>query len=375
MTIVTKRHIDQYCRSLGIDREELTTCKITNGIGTHFFDQLYFRIFSTNLDNVTEIDRCTFFYCTSLKSITIPDSVTKIGDGAFEGCHALRSISIPDGIRCIGEYFFKECSSLTSITIPDSVTEICNRAFWNCSSLKSISIPGGVIKLGSFAFSDCTSLTSINISDGVTEIGMYTFNACTSLTSIIIPDSITTIDQWAFTECTALTQIICNNPNLFTDDNIENKDQIQFISTTDYFNDNYLDFLNAVSHSGFNSDHISSKELNLIIKLHQKNYHPKWNTIVSSFENRSLDQIYAILEFFNKTNCMTDLRDQFSFVDKKNQRISFPDKMFSMFFTAKDHVKLSLTAKHVIFKPKKRRQQSASTSEQEHGLTSFCAIQ
>ena len=68
---------------------------------------------------------------------------------------------------------------------------------------------------------------------------------------------------------------------------------------------------------------------------------------------------------------MPDIKDQFSFLNKKNQRISFPDKMLSMFFTATDHMKLSMTAKDVIFKPKKRRQQS----EQEHGSASFCSIQ
>ena len=67
---------------------------------------------------------------------------------------------------------------------------------------------------------------------------------------------------------------------------------------------------------------------------------------------------------------MPDIKDQFSFLNKKNQWISFPDKMLSMFFTATDHMKLSMTAKHVIFKPKKRRQQS----EQEHGSASFCSI-
>lgn len=297
------------------------------------------------------------FYCSFIKGIT-KDQLTEI--------------TIPCWVNKIDHDTFSGYTSLRSVTIPDSVTEICNRAFLHCSSLKSVSIPGGVMKLEPFAFSECTSLTSITISDGVTKIDMYAFNACTSLKSIIIPDSITTIDQCAFKNCTALTQIICNNPNLFTDDNIENKDQIQFISTTDYFNDNYLDFLDAVRHSGFNSDHISSKELNLIIKLYQEDYHPKCNTIVSSFKNRSLDQIYAILEFFNKTNSMTDIQDQFSFINKNNQQISFPDKMFSMFFTAKDHVKLSMTAKHVIFKTKQSRQQSTSESEQD---VSFCSIQ
>ena len=74
-------------------------------------------------------------------------------------------------------------------------------------------------------------LTAFVFPDGVTEIGEHAFKGCTSLTSITIPDGVTRIVGEAFQECPLLTQVICNNPDLFTNDNIDNKDQIQFIST------------------------------------------------------------------------------------------------------------------------------------------------
>ena len=139
------------------------------------------------------------------------------------------------------------------------------------------------------------NLTEFVIPDGVTEIDSRAFYRCTALQSITIPDSVTHIGEHAFSECSSLTQVICNNPYLFTGLNIQNRDQIQFISTTDYFNDNYQDLLNTIENSGFNSNHVSSKELNLIQKLHQEDYIPDWKTAASTFKKRSIDQIRAIL--------------------------------------------------------------------------------
>ena len=76
----------------------------------------------------------------------------------------------------------------------------------------------------------------------------------------------------AFHRCNSLTQVICNNPDLFTDQNTQNSDQIQFISTTEYFKENYQELLIAIEDSEFKSNHVSSKELNLIMKLHQEDF-------------------------------------------------------------------------------------------------------
>ena len=196
---------------------------------------------------VTSIGGATFFSCSILTSITIPDGVTSIGDGAFIRCDSLTSIAvalgnsaytslggilfskdgkellnypaaksgrdytIPEGVASIGDGAFFACRSLTSITIGEGVTSIGSGAFQDCSSLTSIIIPQGVTSIGNSAFYRCSSLTSITIPDTVTSIGTGAFFMCISLTSVIIPDGVTSIGTGAFTACSSLASIIISN--------------------------------------------------------------------------------------------------------------------------------------------------------------------
>ena len=108
---------------------------------------------------------------------------------------------------------FYNCTGLTSITIPDSVTSIDNSAFYNCTGLTSITIPNSVTSIGNNVFEACTGLTSITISNSVTSIGSAAFSGCTGLTSITIPDSVTSIGNNSFAGCTGLTQVYISNTN------------------------------------------------------------------------------------------------------------------------------------------------------------------
>ena len=78
------------------------------------------------------------------KNSVIPDdgSVTSIGDRAFSWCSSLKSIVIPDSVTSIGDSAFSWCGSLTNIVIPDSVTSIGGWAFSDCKSLKTIKYIG-----------------------------------------------------------------------------------------------------------------------------------------------------------------------------------------------------------------------------------------
>ena len=99
----------------------------------------------------------------------ITNSVTSIGDWAFFYCSSLKSIVIPDSVASIGDYAFSFCKSLASIVIPDSVKSIGDDAFYGCTSLKRIAIPDSVKSIGYMAFSWCSSLKSIVFKDKTLE--------------------------------------------------------------------------------------------------------------------------------------------------------------------------------------------------------------
>ena len=140
---------------------------------------------------VTTISDFALSGCNGITSITIPDSVTKIGTYSFSGCliknatcpafaflyianQDLQTVVITSG-ESIGNYTFYGCSRLVSITIPNSVTSIGDRAFSFCRSLTSINFQGTVeqwkrVLKGEEMFYEVGSAVVVHCLDGdVTE--------------------------------------------------------------------------------------------------------------------------------------------------------------------------------------------------------------
>ena len=160
---------------------------------------------------VVGIEKSTFYGCSGLTGITIPNSVTSIGGSAFYGCSGLTGITIPNSVTSIGGSAFYGCSGLTGITIPNSVTSIGGSAFYGCSGLTGITIPNSVTSIGGSAFYGCSGLTGITIPNSVTSIGDWAFYGCSGLTSIAIPNSVTSIGDRAFSGCSGLTSVTIGN--------------------------------------------------------------------------------------------------------------------------------------------------------------------
>ena len=150
-----------------------------------------------------------FEYCSSLKSIEIPNSVTSIGDGAFTGCSSLTSIVIPNSVTSIGSLTFEYCPSLTSIVVASDnpvydSRDNCNAIIEKSSNTLIVGcqntvIPNSVTSIGFVAFCGCCfDLTNIEIPNSVTTIGQGAFGDCSGLTSIEIPNSVTSIESNAF---------------------------------------------------------------------------------------------------------------------------------------------------------------------------------
>ncbi len=103
---------------------------------------------------VTRIGEYTFYQCSSLSSITIPNSVTSIGNDAFSGCADLTSVTIGNSVTSIGSSAFSGCSGLTSVTIGNSVTSIGDGAFSGCSVLTSVTLNSNAIASKSYSSND-----------------------------------------------------------------------------------------------------------------------------------------------------------------------------------------------------------------------------
>ena len=192
----------------------------------------------------------TFWDCTNLASVTIPDGVTIIESQAFCGCSGLTSVNIPNGVTSIGLQAFCNCFSLTPITIPDGVTFIGAGAFSACHSLTSIFIPKSVTYIDNGILSSCNGLVSIDVDEGntiydsrnncnaiiktssntliagcknttipnsVTSIGTGAFSGCRGLTSITIQNGVTSIGEYAFSYCSDLTTIVVEEGNTIYD--------------------------------------------------------------------------------------------------------------------------------------------------------------
>lgn len=125
------------------------------------------------------------------KDIVIPDTityqgksyaVTSIGDEAFY-CTGIKSISLPNTLESIGEAALYG-DSLTTITIPNSVSSMGYACLSNNWSLKAIRLPDALTYLGPNAFSDCHSLISVVIPANLTSIGYDPFWACDNIKRI-----------------------------------------------------------------------------------------------------------------------------------------------------------------------------------------------
>ena len=159
--------------------------------------------------NVISIGKRTFYNCSKVTGINIPESITYIGEEAFRGASSLKSLSIPNSVITIGDYCFYDCSGLESITLPSDLTYIPKKMFNHCYSLASLVIPNGVTSIEEQAMRYCESLTTIVIPDKVTTIGGQALKSCVELTSVTIGKSVSYMGHYIFRDCCNLKDVYC----------------------------------------------------------------------------------------------------------------------------------------------------------------------
>ena len=142
--------------------------------------------------------------CTG--EIVIPDGIRYIAGGAFQGCYYMTAVIIPDGVTGCGESAFEWCSELTEITVPEGVTELGDYIFSGCNKLETVSLPKTLRSIGNAAFSRLYSLRTVTFAEGaeLKEIPFNSFRGCIALTTLRLPDSVTSIGDFAFFDCEEL---------------------------------------------------------------------------------------------------------------------------------------------------------------------------
>lgn len=136
---------------------------------------------------VTGISNYGFRKHRGLTSISLPKGVTKLDEWTFYQCSALKRVVLPDTLTIIEKGVFSGCVSLNEVVLPHGVTTIDDAVFYKCSALKHVVLPDTLMTIGQQVFRECVSLDEVVLPDSMTSIGDYTFYECKSLKKIFVP--------------------------------------------------------------------------------------------------------------------------------------------------------------------------------------------
>ncbi|MGM9600946.1 MAG: leucine-rich repeat protein [Faecousia sp.] len=110
------------------------------------------------MSHTTQIDNSPWApYKSQITKLVVEEGVTNIGHYSFYKCTNLKSVTLPQSLLVIGNYAFYGCTGLTSITIPKSVTTIRTMAFYKCTSLSRITFMGNAPSIFDKAFYNVTA--------------------------------------------------------------------------------------------------------------------------------------------------------------------------------------------------------------------------
>ena len=135
--------------------------------------------------------------------VLIPDSITT-WNGLVHG-------TLP--VVAIESRTFYNCTGITSVKIPETVKDIKEAAFESCTELVTVDMPNSVERLGNGVFNECAKLEVCHISEGLTRIPEYCFHNCSSLKKVVLNENIFEIRGYAFYGCTGIDSLLCMSKN------------------------------------------------------------------------------------------------------------------------------------------------------------------
>ena len=180
------------------------------------------------LPESTRIISYQSFACSGLESIEIPDNVVVLQGESFRGCENLKSVKLPASLirSDDGENHFADCINLTTVIMPQGADPVFDPWFFkNCDSLTDISFHTAST-IGQSMYQGCDGLTSLTIPQGVREIGANAFSGCLNLSYVTVPETVTAIGEQAFAACGRLKAVAFRGDapvftgNVFAADNL-----------------------------------------------------------------------------------------------------------------------------------------------------------
>lgn len=191
--------------------------KITWGMHVHTIGDAAFlccfSLESLHLPNSIKYVGASAFTCTGLTYVEFEDNnEVVIANNAFEHCSRLIYAILPIGLKHIYPETFYACSRLEDVFIPETVTSIGIKAFLGIAA-EQIELPNSIETISMMAFYN-SELISIDLPDSVLAIGESVFGLCRNLRSVKIGKSIVYIEKKAFEDCPALSEVTVKSPQI-----------------------------------------------------------------------------------------------------------------------------------------------------------------
>jgi hypothetical protein len=146
-----------------------------------------------------------FVSCSGLKEVILPATLPgkTLPATSFWNCTALTSVSLPQDTESIGNEAFSNCPSLAIATLPPSLKTVGQRAFQGCSKFTAdIGSLTALETIGNAGFKDCVELRTLRLPESLATLDTAAFQGCISLALVEIPeDLVSLITRNTFVSC------------------------------------------------------------------------------------------------------------------------------------------------------------------------------
>ena len=188
-------------------------------------------------------DKKTLYWCPRLKeSVSVYPETSQIANGAFSYCDKLKSIDIKK-VTHLGYNTFYGCSELTTIIVPDNFEGMQSIVFEGCDKFATIKLSGNsgkdVIYKGCLYNNDKTKLIMVPVAksdflleDTVTEIGNGALASNQTKGILTVSKNINTIGECAFLKAQFSLKFIYDMPKNVTASSFSSKGDLYFVPSS-----------------------------------------------------------------------------------------------------------------------------------------------